>query len=67
MKIYDYFRLGKPILALVPEDGDAARMVEEAKAGFVLPPERDRMKEQLSVIFDQWREGKFKDFHPAWE
>jgi len=67
MKIYEYLRIGKPVLALVPQDGDVAKIVEEAKAGFVLSHERDRMKEQLSVIFNQWREGRFKDFHPDGE
>ena len=50
-----------------PQDGDVARIIEEAKAGFVISHERERMKEQLSVIFKQWREGKFQDFHPDWE
>jgi hypothetical protein len=66
-KIYDYLRLGKPILALVPKDGDTARIVEEAKGGFVLSYEMEEMKKQLKSIFEEWREGKFKDFHPDWD
>ena len=66
-KIFEYLRLGKPILALVPEDGDPARIIQEAKAGFVLSYEKEKMKQQLSVIFNQWQEGKFKDFYPDWE
>lgn len=66
-ELYEYLRLGKPILALVPKDGDAAKIVEEARAGFVLSYEQEEMKEQLKAIFDQWREGKFKSFHPDWE
>jgi hypothetical protein len=66
-KIYDYLRLGKPILALVPEDGDTARIVKEAKGGFVLSYEMEEMKRQLKSIFEKWRQGKFKDFHPDWE
>ncbi len=64
MKTYDYLRLGKPILALVPDDGDVARIIREAKAGFVLPYEAEKMQAQLRTIFDQWRQGKFKDFKP---
>jgi glycosyltransferase involved in cell wall biosynthesis len=67
MKIFEYLRLGKPILALVPEDGDAARIIREAKAGYVLSHEPGQMKEQLRDIFEQWRQGKFRDFHPDWE
>ena len=66
-KIYDYLRLARPILALVPGDGDAARIIREAKAGYVLSYEPEEMKRQLKSIFEEWREGKFKDFHPDWE
>lgn len=66
-KVFEYLRLGKPILALVPEDGDAAKIVGEAKAGFVLSHDPEEMKEQLKVIFDQWRQGKFKNFEPDWK
>lgn len=62
LKIYEYLRIGKPILALVPKEGDAARIVEEARAGFVLSYEQEEMKNQLKTVFDQWRQGKFKDF-----
>lgn len=35
-KIYEYFAVGKPILALTSKDGDSARLVQENKAGFVV-------------------------------
>jgi len=66
-KIYDYLRLGRPILALVPADGDAAKIVREARGGFVLSYEPEEMKRQLKSIFEEWRVGKFKDFHPDWD
>lgn len=66
-KTYEYLRLGKPILAMIPEDGDAARIIKGAKAGYVLSYDRAQMKEQLKSIFEEWRRGKFKDFHPDWE
>ena len=66
-KIYDYLRLGKPILGIVPEDGDAAKIIREAKAGFILSHNPEKMKEQLKNIFEDWKKGKFKDFHPDWE
>jgi hypothetical protein len=67
MKIYDYLRLGRPILACVPEDGGAAKIIKEAKAGFVLSYDREKMERQLENIFAEWRGGHFKDFHPDWE
>lgn len=45
-KVYDYLRLGKSILALVPEDSDAAALVRKV-GGTVLSYERDAMVEQL--------------------
>jgi len=29
--------------------------------------EMEEMKKQLKSIFAEWREGKFKDFHPDWD
>lgn len=63
-KTYDYLRLGKPILALVPRDGDTAKIIRQAKAGFVLPFDQACMKQQLRMIFDEWRRGELKDFRP---
>lgn len=63
-KIYDYLRLGKPILALVPADGDAAKIIREAKGGFILSHEAEDMKRQLKSIFSEWKQGRLKDFHP---
>jgi len=66
-KVYEYLRLGKPILALAPEDGDLARIVREARGGFVLSYEPEEMKRQLKSIFEEWKQGKFKAFHPDWD
>ena len=63
-KTYEYLRLGKPILALVPEDSDPAKIIRRAKAGFVLSHDVNKMKEQLKDIFDRWRTGNLTDFQP---
>jgi glycosyltransferase involved in cell wall biosynthesis len=64
MKIFDYLRIGKPILAITAEYGDAARIVKEAKAGFVLSHEQKKMQMQLKTIFEKCRTGEFKYFRP---
>jgi glycosyltransferase involved in cell wall biosynthesis len=66
-KIFEYLRLGKPILALVPEEGDAAKIIKEANAGFILSYDKETMKNQLKEIFEKHRGGMFKDFQPSWE
>ena len=65
--LFEYLRLGKPILALVPGDGDAAKIIGEAKAGFILSYDEEKMKEQLREIFERWRRREFDDFHPDWD
>lgn len=37
-KIYSTLASGRPILACMDQESDIARMVQEAKAGFVIPP-----------------------------
>ena len=64
-KLYDYLRVGKPILALVPPDGDAARIVRDSNAGFILDFDGVRMRNQLAVIFQKWKQGGFKRFRPS--
>jgi glycosyltransferase involved in cell wall biosynthesis len=38
-KIFEYLRAGRPVLALVPRDGEAAALVEEFDAGAVVAPD----------------------------
>lgn len=37
-KVYEYLRLGKPILALVPVSGEAADLINRLNAGVVIDP-----------------------------
>lgn len=37
-KVYEYLRLKKPILALVPENGEAAELINNTKSGNVISP-----------------------------
>lgn len=64
-KTYDYLRIGKPILALVPRDGDAAKLIRESRSGFILEFDGEDMKDQLRTIFRKWREGGFKGFRSS--
>ncbi|HQE92299.1 MAG TPA: glycosyltransferase [Anaerolineae bacterium] len=61
-KLYEYMRMNKPILGLLPAEGDPARLIREAQAGFILSFDRAEMKQQLQDIFAQWRQGKFENF-----
>jgi len=37
-KVYEYLRLKKPIMALVPADGEAAELINKTKSGVVISP-----------------------------
>ncbi|MBF0532476.1 MAG: glycosyltransferase [Candidatus Omnitrophica bacterium] len=63
-KLYYYLRLGKPVLALVPEDGDAAQIIKKTKTGYVLSYQPDTMRQQLKAILENWRKGESKEFQP---
>ena len=55
-KIFEYFRAGRPILALVPPDGEAAALVREFDAGAVVEPDDAAAAEAaLAKLYDERR------------
>lgn len=53
-KIFEYFRAGRPILALVPPDGEAAALVWEFDAGAVVDPDDAAAAEgALAELYDK--------------
>jgi glycosyltransferase involved in cell wall biosynthesis len=58
-KLFEYLASRKPIIALVPENGLAANVIESLNAGTVISP-RDvqRLKKAIASYFDQWVAGK---------
>lgn len=62
-KIYEYLGAGRPILASVPTDGAAARLLEETGAGrAILPDDHQALAEAIMERFGQWKSGN-RDFH----
>lgn len=64
-KLYTYFRIGRPILALVPEKSDATRLIQQANAGFVLSFDPVQLREQIQDLINRWKKNEFKDFQPS--
>ena len=57
-KIYEYLAAERPILAVVPPDGAAARLVRETGAGTVVPSDDiEAMRAALLDLHRRWREG----------
>lgn len=63
-KLFEYLRLGKPIIALTPEDGDAAKIIRNANAGFILSFDKLQMKWQLKTILENYKNGIIDTFMP---
>jgi glycosyltransferase involved in cell wall biosynthesis len=54
-KLFEYLSSGRPILCIGPEDGDAARIMGEAKAGTTVDFEdKERMKEVLRILYQRY-------------
>jgi glycosyltransferase involved in cell wall biosynthesis len=61
-KIYEYLAAERPILAVVPTDGAAARLVQDTGAGVVVPPEDlEAIRDALLDLHRRWRDGTLDD------
>ncbi|MDE3024188.1 MAG: glycosyltransferase [Acidobacteriota bacterium] len=57
-KVFEYIAAERPILAVVPPGGAAARLIEETGVGVVAAPEDvDAIREALRTLHARWREG----------
>src|SRR6059058_3965213 len=57
-KVFEYLAAERPILAVVPPDGAAAKLIRETGAGIVVAPEDvDGMAEALRDLHTRWQAG----------
>lgn len=58
-KLFEYLYLGKPILALVPPEGEAAKIIRNAKAGDVVEPtDIESIQGKICELFCRFLEGR---------
>jgi len=58
-KIFEYLAAERPILAAVPTDGAAAKLVRETGAGIVVGPEDEKgIREALVGLHSRWTAGR---------
>jgi glycosyltransferase involved in cell wall biosynthesis len=58
-KVFEYLAAERPILAAVPPDGAAARLLRELEIGLVAPPDDvDAIKDALVELESRWRVGR---------
>jgi glycosyltransferase involved in cell wall biosynthesis len=57
-KLFEYIATGLPIMAIGPEDGDAAALLAETGSGKMIDSDRrDEMKTRLIAEFERWNSG----------
>ena len=61
-KVFEYLAAGRPILAVVPPDGAAAKLVRETRSGMVVAPDDvDGMRVALEVLHSRFVDGGLHD------
>ena len=61
-KIFEYLAAERPILAAVPPDGAAAKLVRETGAGIVVAPEDEKgIREALLGLHARWQAGQLSN------
>jgi glycosyltransferase involved in cell wall biosynthesis len=68
-KVFEYLAAERPILAVVPPDGAAARLIRETGAGIVVAPDDVAgMRAALEGLYARWRAGALKGtpLSPEW-
>lgn len=57
-KVFEYLGAERPILAVVPPDGEVAALVRQTRSGIVVDPdETDTAADALRDLYLQWRSG----------
>lgn len=58
-KLFEYLASANPILCIGPSDGDAAKIISDAKAGFTFPStDVEGIKEQIKNLYRQFENGE---------
>jgi len=63
-KLFEYLAAGRPILAAVPPDGEAAAIVRDAGAGDVVEPhDVDAIRSALVRLVERFEDGRLEPVH----
>jgi len=66
-KLYEYLDAGRPVVALLPEDDEAAALVRRAGGAVIAPGDRAGLARELETRYMAWKErGRVADDRPAW-
>ena len=57
-KVFEYIGASRPILALVPPNGAAAKLIDETKTGVIVDPlDVNEISRTLAMLYDAWAAG----------
>lgn len=57
-KLMEYINTGRPILATIPENGAAAKLIADTRTGFVADcDDVETTAKNFKVLFDHWKQG----------
>lgn len=60
-KIFEYLASKRPIICIAPEDGDAAKVIDECNAGKTFGfEEKQKLKNYILECFEKFEKGKLK-------
>ena len=66
-KLYEYLDSGRPLLALLPEQDEAADLVRRAGGWVGAPGDADALANEIGARFARWSErGRAPDARPDW-
>jgi glycosyltransferase involved in cell wall biosynthesis len=55
-KIFEYLRAGRPIIAVVPPNGEAAELIRRFNAGYVIAPgDAEKASQVISELYERYR------------
>lgn len=61
-KLYEYIGSRRPILALAPEDSEAAVIIQETETGLIIPPDQIKaIENSISKLYQNWKKGSLDD------
>jgi len=63
-KIWEYLKFDLSILAIVPEDSMASKVINEGRCGYVLPYEQSAMQQRLQDALTDYRKGMSRRANP---
>jgi glycosyltransferase involved in cell wall biosynthesis len=65
-KLFEYLACNRPVLAVARPDNVAAELIQQARAGRVVPHDPARIADAIAACYQAWQAGRF-DHEPDWE